>query len=158
MIFRNWRSLSVGLLLPLSLLFAAGCDASQNDERPSPGTQACTENCEFRIGLPDDHDRAPEPPEVIRVAEGTEVNFTIPREGQEANRTVLSFQQPAFLDEDRNPVYTLELGPGDNKYFTQSFRANVCHPPEGCRYVVINVGRPGRASIISSPHIIIEQR
>lgn len=147
-------------------IFVIGC---QPDDRPEPEREApeVTEEiqpmvceppdpCIVDITLPDAAGERPSAPHEVRVTGGTDVNFRIDRGPGAANRTVLSFEQAAFVDRQDNPIYTLELNPGNNSFTTRPSEANVCHPPDGCRYVVINVGQPGRPSIISTPHIIIE--
>lgn len=157
--------------VPCCLLLAivtvtAGCNGRDASEPPRDLPDICKADCNFTVTLPDAVDQLPQVPDVIRVSGGTEVNFRLPGGGEKGfertngvgqapDRTVLSFEEPAFVDDQENPVYTLELTAGDNRYTARSHEANVCHAPDGCRYVVINVGHPGRPSIISSPHFII---
>ncbi len=160
-------------LLGASAMMLVGCEPTDSpDAREPPEAreapdrspqqrgqgmpELCTENCDIAITLPEAVDQLPSVPDVIRVAGNTEVNFQLGRGSSEDQRTVLSFEQPAFVDGQGNPLYTLELGPGNNRHLTQPAEANVCSPPDGCRYVVIDVGQPQRPSIISSPYIIIE--
>lgn len=153
-------------LVGLSAVMLVGCEDHQVPEPTAPPDipdtrdndrvmpELCEQPCDVDINLPEAPGQLPSVPDVIRVARGTEVNFRLGRGNPERQNTVLSFEQPAFVDEQNRPVYTLNLGAGDNLYRTTS--ANVCRPPDGCRYVVINVGQPQRPSIISTPYIIIE--
>lgn len=157
-----------GCLLLAIVTVTAGCNGRDASEPPRGLPDICKADCNVEVTLPDASDQLPEVPDAIRVSGGTEVNFRLPGGGERGfestsqggkvpERTVLSFEEPAFVDDQDNPVYTLELTPGDNRYKARPHEANVCHAPDGCRYVVINVGHPGRPSIISSPHFIIAE-
>lgn len=140
-------------ILPALLLLTA-CVATP--PAPTDTQPPCRQDCSVPIGLSDQINQRPVAPDRYRVVSEQEVDFNV-REvrGQDA-RTILSFEEAAFVDARGNPVYTLELRPGSNPYRVRSYRDGVCRPPQGCRYVVINAGTPQRPGLINSPRIIIE--
>lgn len=132
---------SIGLF-GVAIFILAGCTANQPREKP----EVCRDECRVDINLPNE-------PADLHVKSGSEVNFRVQHGKPDSARTVLSFEQPAFLDNQGSPLYTLDLRSGNNIYEVSD--RGVCGPPDGCRYVVIDVGRPDRPSIISSPTIIV---
>lgn len=134
-------------LFGLTIFILAGCAVKQHRGEP----EACKDKCTVDINLPDE-------PADLHVKGGSEVNFRIQHSERvsthrDSARTVLSFEEPALLDNERNPLYTLDLRSGNNIYEVND--EGVCRPPNGCRYVIIDVGRPDQPSIISSPLIIV---
>lgn len=144
-------------LFGITIFILAGCAVKQPRGEP----EVCRADCRVDINLPDE-------PANLHVEGGSEVNFRIQHAEQaltrmhsarrdsaqrNSGRTVLSFEEPALLDNEGNPLYTLDLRSGNNIYEVND--QGVCGPPDGCRYVIIDVGRPDRPSIISSPLIIV---
>lgn len=129
-------------LFGIAIFTLAGCAVDQPRDVPD----VCRADCRVDINLPDE-------PADLHVEGGSEVNFRIQHGKPDSARTVLSFEQPALLDNQGSPLYTLDLRSGNNIYEVSD--QGVCGPPDGCRYVIIDVGRPDRPSIISSPIIIV---
>jgi hypothetical protein len=148
------RSQSTVIAILPALLLLTACTAAQLT--PTDAVPPCRQDCAVSIGLSTQINQRPVVPERYRVVSEQEVDFNV-REarGQDA-RTILSFEEAAFVNERGNPVYTLELKPGSNRFRVRPYRDGVCRPPQGCRYVVINVGTPQRPGVINSPRIIIE--
>jgi hypothetical protein len=136
----------------LAIILSVACAATP------PHAQTCRADCRAPIELPDDLTRSPSVPEVTRVAGGEVLDFPVSNRTGERGRTVLAFQEAAFVDRQGNPIYTLELQYGSNRFETRPYRDGVCRAPDGCRYVVINIGSPTRPAIIGSPIIIIDPR
>lgn len=135
------------LVAPLVL---AACVPAQNGGKP----RACTQDCRIDIKLPAEPGRPPEvEPASVRfhVRAGSDVNFEVDSPG-EAARTVLVFAERAFADSRGNEVYVLDLRPGQgNRY---KALPGVCPAPNGCKYTIVNYGRPEREPL--DPWIIIE--
>ncbi len=144
-------------LFGLAVFILSGCAVKQPRGEPD----VCRAECRVDINLPDE-------PANLHVEGGSKVNFRIQHTEQalaqsraarrdsaqrDSGRTVLSFEEPALLDNEEIPLYTLDLRSGNNLYEVND--EGVCRPPDGCRYVIIDVGRPDRPSIISSPRIIV---
>lgn len=146
-------SLACGSVVLAATMAIAGCN-ERDGEGPTPEVPVCPDPCPIDIGLPGPPDQLPQPPDKIVVDAGSEVNFKLPQGDPQTDdeRTVLSFEERALVDEYGNAVFTVELTGGDNVYKAGE---KVCRPPKGCRYVVINVGQPDRPSVISSPHFVI---
>ncbi len=149
------RSISA-LIASLSVLvILAGCAATAvtpADHNP------CRQACSVSIDLAAQVGQRPGAPDWFRVVGGEEVDFEVDEVRGLDVRTILSFEEAAFRDENGNPVYTLELESGSNPYQVRPYRDGVCRAPRGCRYVVINVGTPQRPGVIDSPRIIIDPR
>lgn len=143
------------IVLVIAGWVAAGSSTglAQNQEA-SPDT--CRANCAAPIDLPVATQRRPTAPPSTRIAGGEVLDFKLAGRGRSAARTVLAFEQAAFIDERGNPIYSLNLGTGSNRFESRPFEDGVCHAPRGCRYVVINVGTPTRPPIINSPIVIID--
>ncbi|WP_181918431.1 MULTISPECIES: hypothetical protein [unclassified Wenzhouxiangella] len=154
-------------LFGITIFILAGCAVTAPPGEP----EVCRAECRVDINLPDE-------PANLHVEGGSEVNFRIQNAEQalarsdsarrvsaqrdsaqrvsvqrDSARIVLSFEQPALLDNQGTPLYTLDLRSGNNLYEVND--EGVCRPPDGCRYVIIDVGRPDRPSIISTPKIIV---
>ena len=145
------KSITIAILPVVTLL--TGCAATAvapMHEHP------CRQDCSVSIDLSTQVGQRPAAPDWFRVASEEEVDFNVREVRGIDARTILSFEEAAFVDENRNPIYTLELKPGSNPYQVRSYRDGVCRAPRGCRYVVINVGTPQRPGVIDSPRIIIE--
>ena len=148
-----WCHLTVAFAV---ILFIAGCATA--DSRSERNVETCRSNCAVTIELPADSGRAPTAPAVTRIAGGQVLDFNIDGQTRTDARTVLAFEQAAFLDQRGKPLYTLELAAGSNRFESRPYEDGVCHGPGGCRYVVINVGNPTRPPIINSPVVIIDPR
>lgn len=120
--------------------------------------QTCRADCVAPIELPSEAGQRPSAPAVVRIAGGEVLDFRLPSEARSQGRTVLAFDQAAFRDRQGDPIYTLELHPGSNRFESRPYADGVCHAPDGCRYVVINLGMPTRPPVINSPVIIIDPR
>ena len=135
------------LVTPLLL---AACVPVQNGGMP----RACTQDCRIDIKLPAEPGRPPEvEPAKVRfhVRAGSDVNFEVDSPG-EAARTLLVFTERAFADSQGNEVYVVNVRPGQgNRY---KALADACPPPDGCKYMIVNYGRPEREPL--DPWIIIE--
>jgi hypothetical protein len=135
---------------PVILLIASPTSAEE--------IETCRANCVAAIELPSDRARQPTVPAVTRIAGGEVLDFVVPAQARAQGRTVLAFDEAAFRDRQGNPVYVLELQAGSNRFESRPYDDGVCHAPQGCRYVVINVGMPNRPAVINSPVIIIDPR
>lgn len=144
---------------------AAGCATSPGDG----GVQtACDDNCPIAVELSADQSQPGKAPDITRVKEGARVIFELRSEDADQpdqQRIVLAFGQAVFVDRRGNPIYALELKESGQTYRVRTSRDQnnsnkpVCPiGPDGCRYVVVNVGNPGRPAVISSPRIIIDER
>jgi hypothetical protein len=116
----------------------------------------CRSACRLNIELPSE-DGKPLPPKIdkdaYRVAANTPVEFTIGG-ASDAARTLLVFEQPAFLDPAGKAVYVLKVIPGQgNEYRTVQY--GTCSPPRGCKYTIVNFGTPERPPL--DPWIIIDR-
>lgn len=130
-------------LFALAIFILAGCAVKQDRGKPP----VCRADCRVDINLPNE-------PADLHIEGGTEVNFRIQHGKPDSARTVLSFEQPALLDNQGSPLYTVDLRSGNNLYKV-SDRGVCSQRRNGCRYVIIDVGRPDEPSIISSPRIIV---
>jgi len=149
-----------GSLILVAALAIAGCNGREGNERIATPSAPCPDPCNVDIDLPVDFGQKPQVPPVTVVKPGSEVNFKILEGNPQTDdeRTVLSFDQAALVDANGNKLFTLELTGGDNKFTAGQGVCKEHTDPEknGCRYVVINVGRPGRPSVISSPRFVIK--
>jgi len=149
-------SLAVPFAMAMTLAIT-GCSKPGQDTQQATLPAMCGSPCDVPIELPQDGTRLPEVPDLVVVSGDATVNFKLPQgNGSRGERTVLSFEKPLFVNRSGgNLLYTLELEAGDNQFKTRGVVAGECDALPGCRYVVINVGRGDRPSIISSPRFII---
>lgn len=153
----NNISLASGSLILAATMVIAGCNNRNGDVPDLP--EICPAPCQVPIELPGNVGERPKAPPTTVVEGGTVVNFNLDQVSEtNAERTVLSFEKPVFVDDidgQQRLLYTLELTAGDNEYKVRPFKKGECDLAPGCRYVVINIGRPGRPSVISSPYFVI---
>lgn len=157
---KKTAEIRLSCLACVTVLAIGGCAVPGARDDADQVQEPCRADCQLSFELPANVDERPRVQDVYHIAGGTELDFRIPgRKNPDVSghpaRTVLSFAEPAFLDRQGDPAYTLELMPGNNRFTARDSGSGVCTPPDGCRYVVINVGQPGRPSIISSPSIVI---
>ncbi len=155
------ESLLFRLPIPIAaILLIAGCANSGPAMGPTEAqltnAETCRANCATPIELPAETGRAPTVAATTRIAGGQVLDFNLRGQTRTNARTVLAFKQAAFLDQRGNPIYSLELTAGNNRFESRRYEDGVCHAPRGCRYVVINFGTPTRPPIINSPILIIE--
>lgn len=133
----------------VALLF--GC-AAQPAQQKGPG-QA---HDRTDIDLPANIEEVPNVPPVTRVSGGQSLDFHLAAPSQAAGRTVIAFGEAAFVDHQGRRIYSMQLNPGSNRFTARPFADGVCHGPQGCRFVVVNIGNPQRPAIIGSPIVIID--
>ena len=123
--------------------------------RSGAGPVSCNQNCKLVITLPDEASERPVVAEnEYRVRGNTSVDFSV-GSGNDKARTVLVFEEPAFVDKDDNRIYVLKVVGKTNKYKTVERRA--CVDRKDCnkyKYTVVNYGTPERPPL--DPWIIIE--
>ncbi|HUG99242.1 MAG TPA: hypothetical protein VMQ83_08705 [Gammaproteobacteria bacterium] len=145
----NYPSPGLVIAAFVAPLFLAACVPAQNG-----GMRACTQDCRIDIKLPADPVRPPEVESAkvrYHVKAGSDVNFEVDRPG-DAARTVLVFSEPAFTDSQGTAVYVLRVRPGQGNRYTAV--PGACPAPNGCKYMIVNDGRPEREPL--DPWIIIE--
>lgn len=114
-------------------------------------------DCRLQLHLPEDRSLPPGVPARIHVAGGQILNLDVHGRRPGQARTVVTFEQAAFEDENGTPLYSLELVAGANLYRLREFEAGVCHAPDGCRYFVVNDGLGERPAASSAPgRLVIE--
>lgn len=121
--------------------------------------QTCRKNCQLEIKLPKHIGYKPEAPDVYRIQGGIKLDFllTVPDPSDPNTEVILSFEKPIVRDPNGGDwLFTVELEPGSNIYTVRPFDDWMCHWPEGCKYVIINLSNPERPSWIHSPDVIID--
>lgn len=132
---------TMSLLLLGTILMLGGC------ERPDVDIQACDEDCVLGIVLPDDPSQPPGVlPDNLHVVGGSEVEINVRGGPQGQERTVLRFELPntPFLGPGGRPMETVPLQAGNKVFRIRPYADQVCHPPEGCKYDIVNVGNEDR--------------
>lgn len=139
---------------------ATGCQ----DDRPAKDPEVCRDNCQLTISLPED---ATQPPrsssEHMHLAAGGEFDILLEGGAPGQQATELRFDRSGdqessgtpFVNRNGQPVYQVRLNPGSNRLQLRPWDDGVCHPPEGCKYDIVNTGTPGRPS--QDPWIILYQ-
>ncbi len=146
-------------VLPIAkILIVTSCLIILQAAHAAPDREArtCRADCTAAIELPSERGQRPAAPAVTRIAGGTMLDFVVPSKPRGSGRTVLAFDEAAFRDRQGDSVYVLELRSGNNRFESRPYEDGVCHAPDGCRYVVINVGTPTRPPVINTPIIIID--
>lgn len=147
-----------------SIAALTGCETLETmDTRDAPvamGAQAtesvCRANCRLEINLPANSGRPPEASrETMVVAAGQQLNFIVRGGPSGEETTELRFNRPhtPLLDDDGQPLFTATLERGSNRFRTRAWEDGVCHPPDGCKYDIVNTGNPDRP--IKDPWIIL---
>lgn len=135
------------LILPFLL---AGCAVG----RPMTPPQSCPPACRVDISLPPSNGGQPGIPHeqlTTRAQPGSRIDFGLPRTSNR-NRILLVFSEPALVDSDGRPLWTVGLR-GRSNMFTVRDTANC--PSPGCKYTVIDLDDPLSEPL--DPWIIIER-
>lgn len=125
----------------------------------------CRTDCRANIDLPGNAAKAPTiSARRMNVAGSGSFEFMLTGEGPpERSATTLRFHRPGespdagtpFLNRAGKPLYEISLRPGRNRLALRSYKDGVCHPPNGCKYDIINTGNPDRPA--RDPWIIIHR-
>lgn len=139
-----------------TLVFGTGCE-----DRKS--TDVCRSNCQLTVSLPEDVSKPPEiSNERMRLAGGGELDIRVEVGSAENHATELHFFRPGqhadsgtpFVDKNDRPIYRVLLDVGSNRLKLRPYDDNVCRPPDGCKYDIVNTGNTERPT--KDPWIILE--
>ncbi len=112
----------------------------------------------LEIVLPEDPLAAPQAPTTVRVAASQAIDLKVLGRRPAQARTVVSFDQPALEDAEGTALHSIELVHGSNLFRVRDWSAGVCHPPRGCRYLVVNSGLGQRPPATESAGVFVIER
>ncbi|MDT8449243.1 MAG: hypothetical protein RQ847_03625 [Wenzhouxiangellaceae bacterium] len=149
-----YRTTLVWTILSITGLALAGC-ATDPDLRK---THACPDPCvvEIQVADPNEPDNPPRvEPQRVDVSGSHELHFNVTGTGGNNAALTLVFEEAIVRPGQGNWLYRVNLTHGNNEFDIRPYSDGLCVGVNGCKYVVINRGRPDRRSLINSPMVRI---